>query len=118
MATLDTLTKYIDYEFSSGCFTGEDYKVFQTKYVNYLKALCKDNDLDFVKANKSHYCFSCFMKRNDGYVYLSISDVRFFPNEWYNHILVRMARSETDYTGGNNNYTTLPNLMRLIEFLI
>ena len=32
MAKLNDLKKYIDYEFSSSCYTGEDYKSFQTKY--------------------------------------------------------------------------------------
>ena len=45
-------------------------------------------------------------------MYMSISDVRFFKNEWYNHILFRTAKSEKDFTGGTNLYTTLP-LLRL-----
>lgn len=38
MATIKDLEKYIDYEFSSGCYTGEDYKSFQTKYINFLRS--------------------------------------------------------------------------------
>ena len=37
MATIKDLEKYIDYEFSSGCYTGDDYKSFQTKYINFLR---------------------------------------------------------------------------------
>jgi hypothetical protein len=36
--------------------------------------------------------------------------VRFFRNDWYNHILIRTALDEKDYHGGYNNYTSLPNL--------
>ena len=32
MAKLKDLEKYLNYEFSTGCYTGEDYKTFQTKY--------------------------------------------------------------------------------------
>ena len=39
MAKLKDLEKYIGYEFSSGCYTGEDYKSFQTKYINFLKTM-------------------------------------------------------------------------------
>lgn len=39
MATIQDLKKYVNYEFSSGCYTGEDYKSFQTKYINYLYKL-------------------------------------------------------------------------------
>lgn len=111
MAKLKDLKKYIDYEFSSGCYTGEDYKSFQTKYINYLKAMCKENHWELVKVGKNHYCFSAFIKSSENKcVYLSISDVRYFSNEWYSHILVRTAKNEVDYRGGFNNYTTLENL--------
>ena len=103
--------KYIDYEFSSGCYTGEDYKSFQTKYINYLRAMCKENHWELVNVGKNHYCFSVFIKSSENKcVYLSISDVRYFSNEWYSHILVRTAKNEVDYRGGFNNYTTLENL--------
>ena len=111
MAKLNNLKKYIDYEFSSGCYTGEDYKSFQTKYINYLKAMCKENHWELVKVGKNHYCFSAFIKSAENKcVYLSISDVRYFSNEWYSHILVRTAKNEVDYRGGFNNYTTLEKL--------
>lgn len=32
MAKITELKKYLGYEFSSGCYTGEDYRSFQTKY--------------------------------------------------------------------------------------
>ena len=43
MAKIAELKKYLGYEFSSGCYTGEDYKSFQTKYINYLKTMCSEN---------------------------------------------------------------------------
>ena len=110
MATLNDLKKYLDYEFSSGCYTGEDYKNFERKYINYLKSIAKENGWELVKVGKNHYEFSAFFKYEDKYVYFSISDVRFWQNEWYNHILIRTASSDRDYRGGNNHYTTLPTL--------
>lgn len=119
MAKLNDLKKYIDYEFSSGCYTGEDYKSFQTKYINYLKAMCKENHWELVKVGKNHYCFSAFIKSAENKcVYLSISDVRYFSNEWYSHILVRTAKNEVDYRGGFNNYTTLDNLNYTVAKLL
>ena len=110
MATLNELKKYLNYEFSTGCYTGEDYKTFQRKYINYLKTLAKENGWELVKALKGHYEFSAFFKFKDKYVYFSIDDVRFFTNEWYNNILIRTAESDTDYHGGYNRYSTLPIL--------
>ena len=111
MANIKDLEKYINYEFSSGCYTGDDYKSFQTKYINYLRAVCKNNHWRLVNVGKNHYCFSAFIKSAENKcVYISISDVRYFSNEWYDHILIRTAENETDYRGGFNNYTTLSDL--------
>ncbi len=111
MANIKDLEKYVNYEFSSGCYTGDDYKSFQTKYINYLRAVCRNNHWRLVNVGRNHYCFSAFIKSAENKcVYISISDVRYFSNEWYDHILIRTAENETDYRGGFNNYTTLSNL--------
>lgn len=111
MANIKDLEKYVNYEFSSGCYTGDDYKSFQTKYINYLRAVCRNNHWRLVNVGRNHYCFSAFIKSVENKcVYISISDVRYFSNEWYDHILIRTAENETDYRGGFNNYTTLSNL--------
>lgn len=112
MAKLNELQKYLNYEFSTGCYTGNDYKTFQTKYINYLKDICASNNWKLVNVGKNHYCFSAFIKggTENKYVYISISDVRYFQNDWYKHILIRTAKNETDYRGGFNNYTTLERL--------
>ena len=113
------LEKYIDYEFSSGCYTGEDYKSFQTKYINFLRSMCKQNHWQLVNVGRNHYCFSAFIKSAENKcVYVSISDVRFFTNEWYNNILIRTAKNEQDYYGGFNHRTTLKELeMKAMELL-
>ena len=112
MSNINILKQYVNYEFSTGCYTGNDYKTFQTKYINYLKTICKENNWSLIKVNKNHYCFSAFIKggTENKYVYISISDVRYFNNDWYNHILVRTAKNEVDYKGGFNHYTTLDKL--------
>ena len=119
MATIKDLEKYIDYEFSSGCYTGDDYKSFQTKYINFLRSICKQNHWQLVNVGRNHYCFSAFIKSAENKcVYISISDVRFFTNEWYNNILIRTAKDEQDYHGGFNHRTTLKELeMKAMELL-
>ena len=67
MAKLSELQKYLDYEFSTGAYTGEDYKKFQNKYEELIK------------------------EKGDKCIFLCISDVRYFRNNWYNNILVRTA---------------------------
>ena len=119
MATINDLEKYIGYEFSSGCYTGDDYKSFQTKYINFLRSICKQNHWQLVNVGRNHYCFSAFIKSAENKcVYVSISDVRFFTNEWYSNILIRKAKNEQDYYGGFNHRTTLKELeMKAMELL-
>lgn len=119
MATIKDLEKYIGYEFSSGCYMGDDYKSFQTKYINFLRSICKQNHWQLVNVGRNHYCFSAFIKSAENKcVYVSISDVRFFTNEWYNNILIRTAKNEQDYHGGFNHRTTLKELeMKAMELL-
>lgn len=112
MANINTLKQYINFEFSTGCYTGNDYISFQTKYINFLKTICRNNNWKLIKVNKNHYCFSAFIKggMENRCVYISISDVRYFSNDWYNHILIRTAKNEVDYKGGFNHFTTLEKL--------
>ncbi len=119
MATIKDLEKYIGYEFSSGYYTGDDYKSFQTKYINFLRSICKQNHWQLVNVGRNHYCFSAFIKSAENKcVYVSISDVRFFTNEWYSNILIRTAKNEQDYYGGFNHRTTLKELeMKAMELL-
>lgn len=119
MAQIKDLEKYIDYEFSSGCYTGDDYKSFQTKYINFLRSICKQNHWQLVNVGRNHYSFSAFIKSAENKcVYVSISDVRFFTNEWYSNILIRKAKNEQDYYGGFNHRTTLKELeMKAMELL-
>lgn len=119
MAKLSELKKYLDYEFSTGVYTGNDYKTFQNKYINYLRSICKENGWQLANVGRNHYDFSVFIKNNNNnFVFLSISDVRFYRNEWYNRVLVRTAKNEKDYRGGSNNYYSLPVLQFAIHQLL
>lgn len=116
---LDELRKYLNYEFSSGPYTGEDYKTFQNKYINYLRRLCRENGWELVNVGRNHYCFSCFIKSADEkYIYLSIDDVRGFRPEWYERVLIRIADHEKDYRGRGNNYTSLEDLQDNVTRLL
>lgn len=119
MAKLSELKKYLDYEFSTGIYTGDDYKTFQNKYINYLRSICKENGWQLINIGRNHYEFSTFITDNENhYIYLSIFDVRYNRNAWYNRVLVRTAKNEKDYTGGSNNYYSLPVLQFAIHQLL
>lgn len=44
------------------------------------------------------------------FYYISISDVRYWKNEWADYILYRTMEHEKDWTGGSNQYSSLNDL--------
>ena len=115
MAAIKDLEKYLNFEFSSGPYTGSDYKTFQNKYINYLRSMCREKGWELMNVGRNHYEFSAFIKYRNKYVYISIIDVRFFNNAWYNRILYRTAQNGTDYQGEYNQYTNLPDLQENLQ---
>ena len=111
MATISQMRTYLHRNIEDyGAYTSPDYKTFERKYKNCIKKIAQENDGELVKFSPNHYEFSCFVKRNGKFVYISISDVRYWHNEWYNHILIRTAQSDKDFHGGTNWYCSLDEL--------
>lgn len=67
MANLNEHRKYLTHTFSSGSATGKDYKTFQTKYINYLRSLCKLHRWELVNVGRNHYCFTAFIRNEEKY---------------------------------------------------
>jgi hypothetical protein len=67
------------------------------------------NDFELVNWNRGHFYISAFFKNKltEKLIYISCSDVRFFPNEWCFNILIRTVKHDKDYSGGANNFTSL-----------
>ena len=62
------------------------------------------------------FCFSCFFRNGNKYIYMSIDDVRFCSNgSWFKCILVRTAKDCKDFTGGSNNYVHIDELPRFLK---
>ena len=95
-----------NHTFSTGMTTGEDFKLFAKDFREFVKSALPEN-AKLVEYNTGHYYVSGFIEKNGKYIYFSIPDVRFFPNEWMNNILIRTAKNPRDYYGGANNYTTI-----------
>ncbi len=111
------LKPYLNYSFSSGGYTGDDYLSFQRKFKNHIKKILPECYVlhDF---NPNHYYCSGVIKDNkDRFIYFSISDVRYFPNEWYNRILIRTMSHDKDWCGGSNYYTNLEKFSDNIQKL-
>lgn len=117
---MNGLTKFLNYEFSTGGVAGPDYIEFQKRFLGYIKKEAKAVGLEMASHTKGHYECSCFIKNpeNNKYAYISISDVRFFTNEWYEKVLYRTAEGPKDYRGGHNNFCKLKELIGNIQRIV
>lgn len=59
---------------------------------------------------------SGFIKQNNRFVYVSISDLRYWKN-WADDVLIRTADSEKDYHGHANHRTTISDLQKDVKLL-
>ena len=115
MSNQDIITKgkmenWRDHEFESSCSTTPEFAAFARDFKKELNR--NKGTLDLVNFSRGHFYVSGFLQNRvtHNLVYFSISDVRFFPEDWYNHILIRTAQHDKDYTGGRNFYTTWQEL--------
>jgi len=92
--------------------TDYEYSDFQRNYKSVIKEFCKDIGMELHSFNKNHYNFSAVIKSNatNQFYYVSISDVRYWKNEWADNILYRTMEHEKDWTGGSNRYSKLQDL--------
>lgn len=107
-------------EFDSSSGNTEQYKKFAREFKKTIKEETKD-DFELVKFDVGAFYVSGFLKniaKPEKFIYFSISDVRHFRNEWHNHILIRTAENEKDYTGGPNHYTELSSFSENVSKLV
>lgn len=111
------LEEYLNVHFDSSCHKTPQFKSFARKYKNAItKSL--PTGARIVSWSTNHF-YCCWYVECDGkYVFSSCSDVRFFHNDWYNHILIRFAKDEHDYCGGCNFYTSLTDFPKKCAVLL
>lgn len=102
----NSLKKWIGHRFSSGPETGDDYEQFQRDMRTDLRRQAKASGLELYAFNKNHYEFSAVLKNpeNNRFIYVRISDVRYWQDQWSNHVLYRTMEHERDWTGGGNYF--------------
>jgi len=89
----------------SGSDLGQDFKEFFRKEKKRLTEHFKAKGCTKIEMNYGFYYFSGFFTAPSGQVYyFSCSDVRHFG---YTQLLIRTAKSYTDFTGGSNQYCEL-----------
>lgn len=104
------MDKWKNTKFESSSTLTPEFASFAKDYKAYLKKSLKDFEL--VKVSRNHFYLSGFVRNLETgkLAYFNTSDVRYSPEAWNKNVLVRTATSETDYTGGSNNYSDLVSL--------
>lgn len=113
------IQQWMGTQFSSGGETGPDYLKFQAGFRRILTNIAKSSGYHIHKFLKNHYCCSAVLQQDGtgAFAYISISDVRFWPDEWFNRVLYRQMKTSEDWTGGHNHYCTLDELGESLESL-
>ena len=97
----------------SGSDLGQEFKEFFRKEKNRLKKIFTEKGCRNFEMGYGFYYFSGFFTSPSGQIYyFSCSDVRDFG---YDKLLIRTAKSYSDYTGGSNNYCNI-NKADLLNF--
>ena len=104
------LNGWLNYNFESSSGLTPEFALFSKQVKAALGKLMVGYEM--IDYSRGHFEFSAFFKNitTNKLVYVSCSDVRSWPNGWFNNLLIRTATGPKDYTGGSNNYATLPGL--------
>ena len=101
-----------------------EYNNFQNAFNSMAKDIAANINAEVVKTHKGHYDGSMFFKRGDRYVYVHYGNsvnrthIDFGNNTWCSFIYCRTAKSDSDYTGGTNNFVSLKELADKIDKLL
>jgi hypothetical protein len=68
--------------------------------------------------SRGHFEVSGMIERGGRFVYFSTSDVRFFKDRWADDILIRTAKHNRDWTGGQNCRAGLDNFRDRVAHLL
>lgn len=90
------------YYFESDVVRTAEYIAFEKQCRKELSEQCKNFGFKIHKFNPKHFEWSAVLEKGGEYVYVSLSDVRSWKN-WYDNVLIRTMKHETDWTGEENN---------------
>ena len=99
------MEKWLGFHFSTGSYPGDDYKSFERNAKADLKKQIIPAGFELYSFNGNHYEFSAVLRHiaTGKYIFVSISDVRFWQDEWAHDVLIRTMAHAKDWTGGPNN---------------
>ena len=110
-------------EFENSCFTTPDFASFSRKFKNALKKDAEEANLELVAYSRGHFEVSAFLENasTGKFVYIRVSEVRDRDcAAAMSRVLIRTAKSAKDFTGGQNYFVPLTEVVssakRLTDF--
>lgn len=92
---------YRNVVFETSTIRTEQYITFEKQCRKELKSMLKPYNINIHKFLGNHFEWSAVLEKDGKYVYVHISDVRWF--DWYDDVLIRTMKHDKDWTGGINN---------------
>jgi len=102
------ITNKIRQGFQSSSGVTPEWKSFVRIFRNDLRKELDKVGAEEFELHRGHFYVYGFFRMGDQWYYISISDVRFFPD---GRMLIRTAESYNDFTGGRNNYIPIKENM-------
>lgn len=107
----------------AGAYVSKDYRLFQNAFVKEISAIAESIGANVATSHKGHYDTSCFVERQGKFVYIHHDstlerDMGCYVEIDLNGILIRIAESEKDYTGGANHHCDFQYLKENINRLL
>jgi hypothetical protein len=117
--TMRKLEDWLGVQFESSSGKTPEFMAFARMFRARIKKEAARFQLEVVAWNTGHFYCSGFVKNKitGKFAYFSVSDVRHFPGEWADNILVRTAQHIKDYTGGANGSADLKSIGWKLEGL-
>ena len=111
------IEKWLGKRFESSTGLTPEFERFAKNFKAYIKKNLPDG-AELIKFSRGHFYVSGFIKRGEKYVHFMSSDVRFFQDEWYSRMLLRAAKNEKDFSGGQNYSTSMPRFKEAVDGLL
>ncbi len=106
----------------AGSEVSKEYRQFQTALVREINKYAKTVGAIGISNSKGHYFTSCFVGRNDKFVYIhhssGLSRTSYGVEIELDSFLIRTAANEKDYIGGCNHYCHITKLSLMIDKLL
>ena len=111
-----TVRQYINVEFETSTVRTQQYITFERQCKKELKAILKPYGINLHKFLGNHFEWSAVLEREGNFVYVHISDVRWW--DWYNDVLIRTMEHDSDWHGGSNHKCTFAEIGKYADSLL